>query len=148
MESSKIEILLEKYFEGQTNSSEETELRNYFSSPNVLPHLEQYKPLFGYFAVAKKEEFKPNIQLQSKRLRVTWLSIAASVVVLLGIVTYVYFNTYANQNQNLGTYNDPEIAFKETQKALALLSNQVNIGIESVRYVEEYQNSKNLIFKP
>jgi hypothetical protein len=148
MESSKIEILLEKYFEGQTNSSEENELRNYFSSPNVLPHLEQYKPLFGYFAVAKKEEFKPNIQLQSKRLRVTWLSIAASVVVLLGIGTYVYFNTYANQNQDLGTYNDPEIAFKETQKALALLSNQVNIGIESVRYVEEYQHSKNLIFKP
>ena len=148
MESSKIEILLEKYFEGQTNSAEETELRNYFSSPNVLLHLEQYKPLFGYFAVAKKEEFKPNIQLQSKRLRVTWLSIAASVVVLLGIGTYVYFNTYANQNQDLGTYNDPEIAFKETQKALALLSNQVNIGIESVRYVEEYQHSKNLIFKP
>lgn len=148
MESSKIEILLEKYFEGQTNSSEETELRNYFSSPNVLPHLEQYKPLFGYFAVAKKEEFKPNIQLQSKRLRVTWLSIAASVVVLLGMGTYVYFNTYANQNQDLGTYSDPEIAFKETQKALALLSNQVNIGIESVRYVEEYQHSKNLIFKP
>ena len=148
MESSKIEILLEKYFEGQTNSSEENELRNYFSSPNVVPHLEQYKPLFGYFAVAKKEEFKPNIQLQSKRLRVTWLSIAASVVVLLGIGTYVYFNTYANQNQDLGTYNDPEIAFKETQKALALLSYQVNIGIESVHYVEEYQNSKNLIFKP
>ena len=148
MESSKIEILLEKYFEGQTNSSEENELRNYFSSPNVVPHLEQYKPLFGYFAVAKKEEFKPNIQLQSKRLRVTWLSIAASVVVLLGIGTYVYFNTNANQNQDLGTYADPEIAFKETQKALALLSYQVNIGIESVHYVEEYQNSKNLIFKP
>ncbi|MFD0778008.1 hypothetical protein ACFQZF_05480 [Flavobacterium myungsuense] len=139
---------MEKYFEGQTNSSEENELRNYFSSPNVVPHLEQYKPLFGYFAVAKKEEFKPNIQLQSKRLRVTWLSIAASVVVLLGIGTYVYFNTYTNQNQDLGTYTDPEIAFKETQKALALLSNQVNIGIESVRYVEEYQHSKNLIFKP
>ena len=148
MESSKIEILLEKYFEGQTNSAEETELRNYFSSPNVVPHLEQYKPLFGYFAVAKKEEVKPNIQLQSKRLRATWLSIAASVVVLLGIGTYVYFNTYTNQNQDLGTYNDPEIAFKETQKALALLSYQVNIGIESVHYVEEYQNSKNLIFKP
>lgn len=148
MEFSKIEILLEKYFEGQTNISEENELRNYFSSSNVLPHLEQYKPLFGYFSVAKKEEFKPNIQLQSKRFRVTWLSIAASVVVLLGIGTYVYFNTNANQNQDLGTYNNPEVAFKETQKALALLSNQVNIGIESVHYVEEYQNSKNLIFKP
>ena len=148
MESSKIEILLEKYFEGQTNSAEETELRNYFSSPNVLPHLQHYKSLFGYFSVVKKQEFNPIIPLKSKKRNLKWLSIAASVVVLLGIGTYVYFNTNTYQNQDLGTYNDPEIAFKETQKALALLSYQVNIGIESVHYVEEYQNSKNLIFKP
>jgi hypothetical protein len=68
--------------------------------------------------------------------------------VLLGIGTYFYWNTTnSTQNQDLGTYDDPEIAFRETQKALALLSNHVNVGIESVQYIEEYQNSKNLIFK-
>ena len=152
MEYNKIEILLEKYFQAETSIAEENELRNYFSSVDVAHHLEQYKPLFGYFSLAKEQEFKQEILLlpksRNKKRAVPWLSIAASVVVLLGIGTYVYFNTYANQNQDLGTYNDPEIAFKETQKALALLSNQVNIGIESVRYVEEYQHSKNLIFKP
>lgn len=147
MEYNKIEILLEKYVEGETSISEENELRNYFSSPNVAQHLQQYKPLFGYFSLAKEQEFKQEIPLQSKKRNVAWLSIAASVVVLLGIGTYMYLNTNANQNQDLGTYNDPEIAFKETQKALALLSNHVNVGIESVQYVEEYQYSKNLIFK-
>jgi hypothetical protein len=151
MDYNKIEALIEKYFQGETNSTEENELRNYFSSPNVLPHLEQYKPLFGYFSLAKEEEFKPEIPLplksRDKKRTVAWLSIAASVVVLIGIGMFAFFNN-TSKNEDLGTYNDPEVAFKETQKALALLSNQVNIGIESVHYVEEYQNSKNLIFKP
>ncbi|PWA05355.1 hypothetical protein [Flavobacterium psychrotolerans] len=148
MDCNNIEELLEKYFQGGTSIAEEQELRKYFSSSNVLPHLEQYKPLFGYFSLVKKEEFEREILPQTKKYNLAWLSIAASVVVLLGIGTYVYLNNNkANQNQDLGTYDDPEVAYRETQKALALLSNHVNVGIESVQYVQEYQNSKNLIFK-
>jgi hypothetical protein len=148
MEHTKIEILLEKYFEGETSIAEEKELTNYFSSPNVAQHLEQYKSLFGYFSQTKKQTFSQEIPLQTKNKKVAWLSIAASVVVLLGVGTFVYLNNnQANQNNDLGTYNDPEIAFKETQKALAMLSTNVNVGIESVHYVQEYENSKNLIFK-
>ena len=148
MELNKIEILLEKYFQGETSIAEENELRNYFSSLNVAQHLEQYKPMFGYFPLAKEQMLKQEISLQSKKRYVTWLSIAASLVVLLGIGTYVFYN-YDNtkEQQNLGTYDDPEVALRETQKALALLSSHVNVGIESVYYIKEYQDSKELIFK-
>ena len=50
-------------------------------------------------------------------------------------------------DQDLGTYDNPEVALKETQKALALLSTHVNTGIESVNYIREYEDSKQLIFK-
>lgn len=76
-----------------------------------------------------------------------WLSIAASVVVLFGAGLFLYNNNVANQDHSFGTYDNPEIAFQETQKALQLLSTNVNVGIESVKYVNEYQQSKNLIFK-
>jgi hypothetical protein len=142
----KIEILLEKYFEGKTTSIDEKELRNYFSSADVSPHLVQYKPLFDYFSVAASQKFTSKIPLQSKKPTVAWLSIAASVVIMLGVATYLYFDKNV-ANQNLGTYNDPEIALKETQKALAMVSNHVNIGIESVYYIKEYEESKQLIFK-
>ena len=148
MESNKIEGLLEKYFRGETCIAEENQLRDYFSSPNVSPNLEQYKPIFGYLALAKEQKFEQKIVLKSKKRNLAWLSIAASVVVLLGIGTYSYFNFYnLNQNQDLGTYDDPEIAFRETQKALSMLSTHLNTGIESMQYVQEYENSKNLIFK-
>lgn len=148
MELNKIEILLEKYFQGETSIAEENELRNYFSSQDVAQHLEQYKPMFGYFSLPKEQMLKQEISLQSKKHYVAWLSIAASVVVLLGIGTYFFYNyDNANEKQDLGTYDNPEVALRETQKALALLSNHVNVGIESVYYIKEYQESKELIFK-
>jgi hypothetical protein len=148
MEQNKIEILLEKYFEGTTGIDEENELRSYFSSADVAPHLEQYKPVFGYFSVAATQKLESEILLESKKQKVAWLSIAASIVVLLGIGTYTYFNRdIAKEKQELGTYDDPEVALRETEKALKLLSSNVNVGIESVYYVKEYQNSKKIIFK-
>jgi hypothetical protein len=151
MELNKIEDILEKYFQGETTIAEEKELKEYFSSPNVAQHLEQYKPMFGYFSQVKQQKSTQNIPLKTKKRNVAWLSIAASVVVLLSIGTYFYVsekNTAPVVAQSeLGTYDDPEEALKATQKALALLSNNVNVGIESVQYIKEYEQSKNKIFK-
>ena len=145
----RIEILIEKYFEGETSIAEEKELKAYFSSSDVAQHLEQYKPIFGYFSQAKQEQFTASIPLKSgrKQKRLAWLSVAASVVVMLGIGFFAYQNTSEPTQENLGVIDDPEIAFKETQKALALISKHVNTGIESVNYLGEYQQSKNKIFK-
>lgn len=151
MELNKIEDILEKYFQGETTIAEEKELKEYFSSPNVAQHLEQYKPMFGYFSQVKQQKSTQNIPLKTKKRNVAWISIAASVVVLLSIGTYFYVsekNTAPVVAQSeLGTYDDPEEALKATQKALALLSNNVNVGIESVQYIKEYEQSKNKIFK-
>ena len=149
MEFNKIEILIEKYFQGETSIAEEKELRSYFSSQDVAPHLEQYKAVFGYFTHAKKQEFAQEIPQITKKRNVMWLSVAASVVVLLGVATFYMINTNepVNHQNELGTYESPEIAFKETQKALALLSLNVNVGIESVMYVKEYETAKKRVFK-
>src|SRR6187402_377380 len=85
MEFNKMEALLEKYFEGETSIAEENVLKNYFSSSDVAPHLEQYRPLFGYFAVAKEQKLTKGVSLVSKKRKVSWLSIAASIAVLIGV---------------------------------------------------------------
>jgi len=151
MEFNKIEDILEKYFQGETSIAEEKELKDYFSSPNVAQHLEQYKPMFGYFSQVKEQKSTQDIPLKTKKQNVAWLSIAASVVVLLGVGTYFYVSEKnaapAVAQTELGTYDDPEEALAATQKALALLSSNVNVGIESVQYINEYEQSKNKIFK-
>ena len=148
MELDKIEIILEKYFDGETSIAEEKELKDYFTSSNVAQHLEQYQPLFGYFSQAKQEQYKAVVPLKTeKRIIASWISIAAAVVVLLGVGTFTFMNYNVKKSQDYGTYDDPEVAFKETQKALALISEHVNTGIESVGYINEYEQSKNKIFK-
>lgn len=88
------------------------------------------------------------IAIKSRKLNLVWFSVVATVFVLLGIGVLGYLNhDNPNPKQNLGTYDDPEEAFRETQKALSVLSVHLKIGIESVQYIKEYDNSKNLIFK-
>jgi hypothetical protein len=145
----RIENLLEKYFEAETSIAEENELKVYFSSSDVAQHLQQYQTLFVHFNKAKEEQFTATIPLKTKKRKyVAWLSIAASLTILFGIGTFMYMNNQQNATPSeYGTYEDPEVAFKETQKALAMISENVNTGIESVNYITEYQNSKEKIFK-
>ena len=149
MESHKIESLLDKYFDGETTLAQERELQDYFSSPDVAQHLEQYRSMFGYFAKEKDQRFDGTLPLEPrKRNVVAWLSVAASIAVLFGVGTFAYNNLESQAApEELGTYDNPELAMKETQKALDLLSGHFNKGVESVSYINEYEQSKDLVFK-
>ncbi|RZJ71799.1 hypothetical protein [Flavobacterium sp.] len=150
MESPKIESLLNSYFDGETTLAEERVLQEYFSQPNVAQHLEQYRSMFGYFVKEREQRFDGALPLEPrKRKSVAWLSVAASIVVLLGIGTFAYNNLNAPTTapKELGTYENPEIAFQQTQKALDMLAAHVNKGVESVDYINEYEQSKDKVFK-
>ena len=148
----RIEKLLEKYWEAATSIAEEKELKDYFASSDVAPHLEQYKPVFGYATQAKQEQCSATLPLTAgrqdkKRNIAVWLSVAASVIVLLGVGLFTYNHENSSKLEDLGTYDDPEIAYKETQKALSMIALHLNKGVESINYIKEYQQSKNKIFK-
>lgn len=144
MELQAIEKLLEKYFNAETTIAEEKDLKLYFSSPDVAPHLEQYKPMFGYFSKQEEQKFDKALPLKTKKHYAAWISVAASVVLLSGLLTF--YNV--QQQEELGTYDDPEVAFRETQKALQMLSTNVNVGMGSVHNVgKEYEKATKEIIK-
>ena len=151
-----IEKLLEKYENGETSLKEEQVLKNYFQSDTVAPHLEMYKPMFDYFLVSKKEQFTKDVPLKTtKSYLYQWISVAAVAVLLLG----VYFNTSGNR-QELGTYEDPQLAFNAFSKSMNMVSKsfnkgastvgyleEVNKGTETLGYLNELENSTQIIFK-
>ena len=150
MELTKIEELLEKYFEGNSNEKEEQVLKSYFLQENVASHLQKYKVLFGFFDESKKiqseRKFTMN-EVQNLRKNRRWfISIAASFLVAIGTGVLMFSNFQFSNQDDLGTYDDPEIALKETQKALTLLSKHINTGYESVQVIEEFENTKNKVF--
>jgi len=147
MELKLVEQLLEQYFQGETTIAEEKQLKAYFSSNDVAPHLAKYQSLFGYFEMQKGTQFEQKLPLQPrKQSTVKWMGISASFVVLFGLATF-YFYPSEPKHEDLGTYDNPEEAFAATQKALLMVSEQVNIGMESVVYLEEYEKTKKTIFK-
>lgn len=146
MESNNIRQLLEKYFDGETSIEDENALKNYFSSDTVAPEFSQYKDLFGFYVaeqtLASTKEF--TIKKESNIRQI--LSVAASVVVVLGI-GFMLLKTQSEETSDLGSFDDPEIALIETQKALALIGQNLNKGKESISYLNKYEINKNKIFK-
>lgn len=143
MELIKIEQLLEKYFQAETNSVEENKLRVYFNSESIAPELKQYQKMFTYFDISKTETLEKEINFQSKKSASNWMYIAASIVLLIGSGIF-FLNRDTSEKIDC---NNPDIAFRETQKALQMLSENVNVGIESVTYVQEFETTKNRVFK-
>lgn len=137
MELNRIENLIEKYFEAQTTVAEEKELHAYFSSTNVAQHLEQYKELFGYFSIAKEEQLADNVPLKPKRkINFRRLSVAASVLLFAGVISHSIYQDWRKQR-----------IYNETKGALELVSQSFNKGTSNMVYINEFENTKNQIFK-
>lgn len=133
-----IKELLEKYENGETTLKEEQQLKHYFSQETVEPHLEMYKPLFAYFLVNQKEQFTKDVPLKTKRtFNYKWLSVAAVAVLMVGF--------YFNQPTNVGTIEDPEIAFNEVSKSLAMISGHFNKGTNTISYLDEMNKGKSVL---
>jgi len=156
-----IEKLLEKYENGETSLKEEQQLKNYFSQETVAPHLEIYKSMFTYFLGNKQERFTKDVPLKTKRIfNYKWISVAAVAVLMIGF----YFKTpiiSSYESYVYGTYDDPQEAYNEVVKSLAMISTQFNKGTSTVSYLDEMnkgtstigylneiENTRNIIFKP
>jgi len=139
MDLNNIEKIIEKYLEAETSIAEEKELRSYFSSPNVAPHLKQYKYLFQYFTIAKNETSSKPVPLKPRKNNFKWLTVAASLVLAIGFYTFSEVKT--NQEE------EALQAYYQTKEALQLLSSNFNTGTEKMLYLNEFDNTKNQIFK-
>ena len=133
----KIGKLLEKYFEAETTLAEEKELRAYFSSKEVAPEHEPYRPLFQHISASQTERYEGEVTLRKPGVHLRWISVAAVAVLAFGI----YFGkSYQEQRE-------AEYAYQETRKALQLLAENLERGNQKVAYLNEFEKTKQKIYK-
>jgi len=137
MELSKIEQLLERYLNAETNLQEEATLKNYFSKGDVAPHLQEYETMFSYFAISKAETSVKPIQLNTKKKNWKWLSVAASVALLVSVYMG---NSYLKEQEARAQY-------AQVKDVLKMLSSNLNKGNEAVASLSIYEDTVNKIFK-
>ncbi|MFT5249668.1 MAG: hypothetical protein ACI93P_001395 [bacterium] len=144
MELAKIESLLDSYFEGETSLDQENILRDYFSSATIAPHLIAYQGLFIGLKNAQKEVSERVISLPqaSTNSRRWWLSIAASVVIILGVVGLQF-----SGNQMTSEEQQALAAFNKTRETLLLMSKSFNKGTQELAVIGQFTETKNRILK-
>lgn len=145
MELNKIEQALDAYFEGNSTLEQEQQLRDYFTGTHVAPHLQEYIPFFTALKKAKQERYTGEINLP-RRKRYPWMSIAASILVLIGL--FLTFNNSNNNNNNninskdYGTYDDPEVAARKTRQALFMMGSFIGENTSKLQVLDEFEKSK------
>jgi len=145
MELHKIESLLEKYLEAETTVQEETILKNYFSSSEVEPRLEQYRPLFQFYSLEKAivlNEEERVIKLPRKRSRTSlYASIASIAAILMVAISVFQFSNY--QEKHLVIEGNHELAMKNTQDLFNMVTGAVANSKENLMYLKELPQTKN-----
>ncbi|MDO8929495.1 MAG: hypothetical protein Q7J86_12350 [Bacteroidota bacterium] len=150
MESQRINILLQKYFEAETTLAEENELITYFTSGEVDENLKMYVPMFSGIKELSVDENPGlgddlmNYILESEhreKLRYRWMwqmvtGIAASVILVMLAV-----NFYSNQNQWHDTFTDPDEAYAEATKTLEFVAGKYNKGMAQLNPIGKMEDA-------
>lgn len=138
MELFEIQILIDKYLEGETSLQEESQLEKYFTSGEVHPSLSQYSALFSYFDQSRKEGTEVNLPSETKASKSgwRWLSIAASFTLIFSLFL----------GRNFYEKRQAELAFNETQRALSLISSELNKGTQAMAQLGTIKKTSDNIF--
>ncbi|MDD2245749.1 MAG: hypothetical protein PHI70_00800 [Proteiniphilum sp.] len=156
MNSEYINILLERYWNCETTLEEEKELQDFFSGVGVPEDLEQYIPLFSYIRMEQSVTLSKNFDNKLKaaledtdknryvtiRIYTPLLRIAASVLLLVGLGTGLFFITRQNNKPHFTEkFEDPNAVMQQATYALEKLSNALQMSeaasMQTIRDIDD-----------
>jgi hypothetical protein len=156
MTTSEIEVLLRKYYDGETSLEEELALSDFFNSGQVPEYLDSHKYLFIWANREKKKKmdkinfeasFESKIDVTGdnrivRRKRgpfIARLAVAASVLILIGLI----FIRITNTNQQPLTVSQPSVeeAWSATSGALTMVSMKFNVGLAELSKINQFDHA-------
>ncbi|MGM0934079.1 MAG: hypothetical protein ACQEWD_11610 [Bacteroidota bacterium] len=143
MESNKLEGLLKKFDEGRISSTEEKDLRNYFSHNEVPPHLMHYQ---DQFQTTVKNQ-KPDYKNASVKKFYVWGGVMAIIILAIGVFFLQQRNLGSTENNDLGTIQDEELALQKTRETLQMVSELMNERKKNLIYLKEFNDTRERIIK-
>jgi hypothetical protein len=151
MNTSEIEVLLEKFYEGNTTLQEEKILRDFFRGRDVPAHLRSHSPLFAYYAAEKKETmtdqgFERNfeamisegqgnigiVRMPPTRRRLMFATGIAAGFLLLAGLFFTLRDDFNKRSLTQSDNQDPAIAYANASEALLLVSGNLNNGLRQM----------------
>jgi hypothetical protein len=149
------EDLLRKYWNCETSLEEEKQLREYFGGDNIPEQLRETASMFRYFEDAKKKSlndvaFDDRVMLRVnprrghiRRLVYNSMRIAAGLLVVIAATWFIRTEVRQTIPQEMvDTYDDPELAFEETKKALLMISKSFGTAEQQARKINMFNEAQ------
>ncbi len=154
MESPKIKILLQKYWEGNSNKTEEAELKRLYK--NGIPKEDKkYKLVFDYQEMMSQNQDEFSLDFLDQESTISssntrrkeylsnnWkqliLKVAAVIAIIFGSIFYQWDGLETPQ---MAQENVMDSAYEETVAALAFLSEKLNKGNSSIYELGAFDKS-------
>jgi len=162
MELDRLDILAEQFWDGACTESEEQELKDLLQEGPVPIRHAELKAYLDYTEQAMSTEdlggsFDEQIMLEIERRESNrngypmWMKIAAGIVILVGLFGLVRSFTDSAESQieqpqlvmlDDDTFEDPELAYEEVKKALALMGMKMNDGMDHAGSLGMFDQAK------
>jgi hypothetical protein len=162
MNTTNINQLIEKYFEGDTSLAEEAILREYFSKGSVSEELKPYEDIFRYMEEARagairSDDFDQKTMHRIKRNGVFSngrIQLFAAVAATIAFVIVGVFLFYPQSSPEFDkqlivkkySTKDPETAYKQTREALDLVSEKLNDGMKQMKEISVFYEYQTKLF--
>lgn len=143
-----VDVILEKYWNGETSVQEENVLKAYFKSGKVSDNHIAFADLFSFFDEQAQITFDDSRSKDDKKdspktgqiisifyKKWVYAAAAASVLIIASVFVIKNFNTETNQPAYTSVHEieDPEEALRVTKEALAMVSKKFRKSQESIK---------------
>jgi len=164
MDFKKLEDLLEKYWMGDTDLHQESELRKYLLHPDLPEKYNKEALLFRYFEEERNLELEKesmegihperdlmenkSVKFPSRSNRIKNYSLLkmAAVISTIAVSSILIVNQFDREIESTeiitDTFDNPEKAYEETKKALLLLSAKFGKGRKQVEKISIFSESQ------
>ena len=143
-----VDVILEKYWNGETSVQEENVLKAYFKSGKVSDNHLAFADLFSFFDEQAQITFDDSRSKDDKKdspktgqiisifyKKWVYAAAAASVLIIASVFVIKNFNTETTQPTYTSVHEieDPEEALRVTKEALAMVSKKFRKSQESIK---------------
>ena len=150
MNTEEINLLLSKYYEGESSLEEEKQLRELFLSGNYPPEFAQDARVFIYYGLSTRKRINdpdfekemddlllsiPNSTHRWNPRRIPWLA-AATILILAGL--FLTFRQIHRAREESIPVNTTELAYEQFQTAILHLSSNFNSGLGNLQHLNVY----------
>lgn len=138
MELNNINVLIDKYFEGNTTLAEEQKLKAYFASGNIAEAHKPHQHLFFSINLLKNDTFSKPIKYKKEtNIKRFWKWSVAAIVLVCISASGFYIN---QQNKLTKAQQEALLAYENARKTMYLLSENINKGQQKLNYLQHFED--------